>query len=171
MIFSEISHLRTAWLPGLFSLLIKVLSVSGHHLFILKFHCFMLLLNFITSKYSFFRRYLGIYQYFQICLVLRGSFLINISSTALVLKWGSIFSVINHKWLIYNPLNDFKLTGMVYCNHLPLLILVKDAKYIHFYPTFHLPPTLSHCKYKPFIKSIEFCLFRHKYWLKHLSAI
>ena len=24
--------------------------------FILKFHCFMLLLNFITSKYSFFRR-------------------------------------------------------------------------------------------------------------------
>ena len=48
---------------------------------------------------------------------------------------------------------------MVYCNHSSLVILVNDAKYIHFYPTFQLPPTLSHCKYKPFIKSIEFSLF------------
>ena len=48
---------------------------------------------------------------------------------------------------------------MVYCNHSSLMILVSDAKYIHFYPTFQLPPTLSHCKYKPFIKSIEFSLF------------
>ena len=48
---------------------------------------------------------------------------------------------------------------MVYCNHSSLMILVSDAKYIHFYPTFQLPPTLSHCKYKPFIKSIELSLF------------
>ena len=60
---------------------------------------------------------------------------------------------------------------MVYCNHSSLVILVNDAKYIHFYPTFQLPPTLSHCKYKPFIKSIEFCLFRYKYWLKNSLAI
>ena len=42
--------------PSLFSSSIKVSSVSKHNFFILKFHCFMLLLNFITSKYSFFRR-------------------------------------------------------------------------------------------------------------------
>ena len=39
------------------------------------------------------------------------------------------------------------------------------------YPTFQLPPTLSPCKHKPFIKSIKFYLFRYKYWLKHLLAI
>ena len=55
---------------------------------------------------------------------------------------------------------------MVYCNHSSLVIFVNDAKYIHFYPTFQLPPALSHCRYKPFIKSIKFCLFRYKYWLK-----
>ena len=40
-------------LSGLFCSLIKVFE---HNFFILKFHCFMLLLSFITSKYSFFRR-------------------------------------------------------------------------------------------------------------------
>ena len=35
--------------------LIKVLSVFEHNFFIWKIHCLMLLLNFITSKYSFFR--------------------------------------------------------------------------------------------------------------------
>ena len=42
---------------GVFSSLIKVLSVSEHNFLILKFRCFMLLLlNFVTSKYIFFRR-------------------------------------------------------------------------------------------------------------------
>ena len=36
---------------GLFSLLIKVLSVFEYNFFILKSHCFMFLLNFNTSKY------------------------------------------------------------------------------------------------------------------------
>ena len=54
--FWYVSRLFTAWLLGLFSSIINVLSVSEHNFFILKFHCFMLLLNFITSKYSFFRR-------------------------------------------------------------------------------------------------------------------
>ena len=53
---------------------------------------------------------------------------------------------------------DFKLTTMVYCNHSLLVILVNDAKYIHFYPTFQLLPAPSHCKYKLFIKSIELLL-------------
>ena len=60
---------------------------------------------------------------------------------------------------------------MVYCNHSSLVILVNDAKYIHFYSTYQFPSSLSHCKYKPFIKSIKFCLFCYKYWLKHLPAI
>ena len=60
-----------AHLPGLSTSIIKVLSVSENNFFILKFHCFMLLLNFIASKYSFFRRIIQVwYQYFQICLVL-----------------------------------------------------------------------------------------------------
>ena len=54
--FWYVSRLFTAWLLRLFSSIINVLSVSEHNFFILKFHCFMLLLNFITSKYSFFRR-------------------------------------------------------------------------------------------------------------------
>ena len=81
------------------------------------------------------------------------------------------FSVITHKWCIYYRLNDFKLTGIVYCNPQSPVILVNEAKCIRFYSTFQLPPTVSHWKYKPFITSIEFCLFRHKYWLKHLSGI
>ena len=60
---------------------------------------------------------------------------------------------------------------MVYCNRSSLVISVNDSEYIHFCPTFQLPPTLSHCKCKPFIKSIEFCLFHYKCWLNHLSAI
>ena len=39
-----------------------------------------------------------------------------------------------------------------------------------FYPFFHFPQALSHCKYKPFIKSTEFFLFRSKFWLSHLPA-
>ena len=31
---------------------------------------------------------------------------------------------------------------MVYCNHSSLVIFFNDAKYIHFYPTFQLSPTL-----------------------------
>ena len=52
---------------------------------------------------------------------------------------------------------------MVYCNHSALVILVNDAKYVHFYQTFQLAPTVSHCKYKPLTKTIEHCLFRYKY--------
>ena len=33
-----------------------------------------------------------------------------------------------------------------------LMILVGDEKYNGFHPTFQLPPILSHCKHKPFIK-------------------
>ena len=53
---------------GLFSWLIKVLSVFRHNFFLLKPHCFIFLLSFITSKY---RRIIQVwYRYFQICLVL-----------------------------------------------------------------------------------------------------
>ena len=41
---------------GLLTSLIKVLKVLEHNFFILKFHCFMFLFSFITSKYSFFRK-------------------------------------------------------------------------------------------------------------------
>ena len=33
-------------------------------------------------------------------------------------------------------------------HHSSLVILIIDAKYIHFYPTFQIPPILSHCKDK-----------------------
>ena len=62
---------------------------------------------------------------------------------------------------------------MIYCNHSSLMILVNDAKYIHFYPifsTFSNPFTLQVAIAKPFIKSIEFCLFGYKYWVKPFSA-
>ena len=72
LVYTNNFFLRSVSLmPGLFSSLIKVLSVSKHTFFILEFHCFMLLINFVTSKYSFFRKIIYIwYQYFQICLVL-----------------------------------------------------------------------------------------------------
>ena len=51
---------------------------------ILKCHCIIYLLDFLISKYSFYRRIIQVcYQYFQTCLVL--SFLINVFSTALAL--------------------------------------------------------------------------------------
>ena len=84
--FSE-KFLTDALPAGLFcSLSIKVLSVSEHNFFILKFHCIMLLLNFITSKYSLFRQSGGLFRNATsisryVWLVL-GSFLINISSTS-----------------------------------------------------------------------------------------
>ena len=49
------SFLRSSSLMHWSGSLIKILSVSDHNFFILKFHCFMTFLNFITSKYSFFR--------------------------------------------------------------------------------------------------------------------
>ena len=58
--------LCTAWLPVLFSSLIKVLRVSEHNFFILNFHCFMLLLNFTTSKYSFLEGLLGMVHVFPV---------------------------------------------------------------------------------------------------------
>ena len=58
---------------------------------------------------------------------------------------------------------------MIFYNHSSLVILVKDAKYIHFYLTFHLLSAPSywppHRKYKPFIKSIGFYFFHYKCWL------
>ena len=70
---------------GLFSSLIKVLSVFGHNFFTLKFHCFMFLLNFITSKYSFFRRLIQVWCHCCGTSISRFtkffiSFLVNISS-------------------------------------------------------------------------------------------
>ena len=81
--FCEVSHICT----GLFSLLIKDLSVFEHNFFILRCRCFMPLLNFIISKYIFFKCQkadLGIYgtsisRYAQFL----ASFLLNISSTFL----------------------------------------------------------------------------------------
>ena len=56
---------------GLYTSLINVLKFFQHDLFILKFHCFMFLFNFTTSKNSFFRRIIKVwYQCFQIFLVL-----------------------------------------------------------------------------------------------------
>ena len=66
-----------------------------------------------------------------------------------------VVGLISTKWLLpywYGLLQSL-ITG----------ILVNDAKYIHFYPTFQLPQTLSHCKCKPFVKSIEFAYFATKF--------
>ena len=119
-------------------------------------------------------------------LVLGGFLIINISSAALavclallpaLLYWGLWLIYSSSFWKAFSVLLSFftisnnNIHFMVYCNHSSLVIFVNDAKYIHFYPTFQLPPTLSHCKYKPFIKSIKFCLFRYRYWLKHFPAI
>ena len=82
------------------------------------------------------------------------------------MKCCSIFDALTDKWWIYYWLKDFKLIGMAYYNHSSLVILIKDAKYIHFYPTFHLPPVLLHCNYKTSIKSIEFYLVCFKFLVK-----
>ena len=81
------------------------------------------------------------------------------------------FRCFTHKYWISHRLNDFKLTGMIYCNHSSLMILVSDTKVHYFYSTFQLLRALPHCMYKAFIKSIEFYLFRQNCWLSHLSAI
>ena len=83
--FSE--KFLTYVLPGLFSSLtvIIVLNASEHNFFILKFHCFMLFLNFITSRYSLFRRIIrygtNISRYAKFLV----SVLVNVSSTTLSL--------------------------------------------------------------------------------------
>ena len=46
----------------------------------------------------------------------------------------SIFGVITCKLWVYHGLNVFKLTVMVYCNRISLIILINDAKYIHILP-------------------------------------
>ena len=65
--------------------------------------------------------------------------------------------------------------SMIFSNHSSQMILVNDAKHIHFYPAFQLPFAPSHwpsyCKYELLIKSIEFCKFCHKCGLNSLSAI
>ena len=71
----------------------------------------------------------------------------------------------------YYRLYGFKRTVIVYYNHSSLVILINSSKHIHFYPTFQLPPALSHCSYKPFIKPIELYLFHYKCWLNHLRTI
>ena len=53
LVFWEISDLCSCLVCSVH--LIKVLSVFEHNFFIWKIHCLTLLLNFITSKYSFFR--------------------------------------------------------------------------------------------------------------------
>ena len=61
--------------------------------------------------------------------------------------------------MAYYQLNGFKVTlSMIFYNHLSLIILVNETKYINFYPTFPPPPASSHCKCNPFIKSIGFFL-------------
>ena len=87
--FWEVFDLRT----GLFSSLIKFLSVFEHNFFILKFHCFMLLLNFITWKSFFFYSFFKQKGYLDMVPVFPGkpssrflvNFLVNIPSIALVL--------------------------------------------------------------------------------------
>ena len=61
---------------------------------------------------------------------------------------------------VYHRLNGYKLTGMVYYNRSFLMILVNDANYIHCLPIFQLFRALSHYKYNPIVKSVEFYLFR-----------
>ena len=41
-----------------------------------------------------------------------------------------------HKSWAYHRLNAFKLIGMIFCNRSTLIILLNDAKYIHFLPNF-----------------------------------
>ena len=69
------------------------------------------------------------------------------------------------------PLNDFKLTGIwSTVQSLTTDDLGQRCKVHSFQPNF-LTSSNPHCKYKPFIKSIEFCLFGYRYWLKHFAAI
>ena len=53
------------------------------------------------------------------------------NSLVYFLKCCSVFDDITHKWWAYCQLNRFELTGMVYYNHLYLIMLLNDAKYIH----------------------------------------
>ena len=71
----------------------------------------------------------------------------------------SIFSVISHKVVGVLLTKSLETYWYVLLQSSSLVILINDAKYIHFYPTFQLPPNLSYCKYERVIKSIEFCLF------------
>ena len=48
---------------------------------------------------------------------------------------------------------------MVYCNQSSLVILVNNAKYIHFYPTFRLPPTLRFTLQVQTIHKLNLILF------------
>ena len=59
----------------------------------------------------------------------------------------------------YDQANIFKLTGMVYYNRSSLMILVSDAKYIHFLPIFPTSSNPFTLHVKSFIKWIEFYLF------------
>ena len=57
-------NIRTYALPGCLVCSPRFSAFLSYNFFILKFYCFMLLLNFITSKYRFFRRYLGMVSVF-----------------------------------------------------------------------------------------------------------
>ena len=81
----------------------------------------------------------------------------------------SIFGVLIQKWCVYYRLNGSKLTSMVYYNRSTLMILVNNAKYIHFQPIFSTsmsPFTLQ----VQAIHKINRTLFRYKCWLNHLST-
>ena len=51
------------------------------------------------------------------------------------------------------------------------MILINHAKYIHFYPTFQLPPAFSHCKYKPIHKISQILLISLQILVKMFFSI
>ena len=77
---------------------------------------------------------------------------------SLVIRCCSIYGSVTHKWWVYHRLNSFKLTGMVYSNRSSLIILVNDAKYIHFSPIFSTSQALSHLDFHKFNRILLFSL-------------
>ena len=115
MLFSE-KFLTYALPAGLFSSLIKVLSVSEHSFFILKFYCFMLLLNFISSKYSFFRRisYIDMVSIFRdmsskclLFMLATSSYLFSVLLSFFSISNNNIFFL---KFVIYLVISEMKLS-------------------------------------------------------------
>ena len=144
--------------PFLHCQVLKVLLIKICKIHPPDFLFLVVLYQLLHQQMSFSTNFLSFIQYY-------------LKKNIFVTNFSFLTDSLNHKWWVSYRLNDFKFTGMVYCNHPSLVIFVNDAKYIHFYSTFQLPPTLSHCKYEPFIKSIKFCLFHYKYWLKHFPTI
>ena len=72
------------------------------------------------------------FPFFQFPSITFSTFFLKFVIYLVILKVLLHFWWFNYKWWVYYRINGFKLTGMVQCNYSSLVILVNDAKYIHF---------------------------------------